>query len=241
MFSEAEPLYRQALDVRTSCLGESHPEVAVTAHNLGVCLGQQGKHDEALSAHQQALWGRQQLLEDQQALAESGEAPGEGAVTPSCLEAGAAADVLASHRSVAVCLTRLGRHEEAEEHLQQVLEAVRAAAADLNPPAPAPLNPARLQELVKGGGGSRKDAAARGRRVAVAEDESLTAGQRQALIATAVAAEEVGRCYSQQGKHGAAEEVLWEALEAREQVLGGQDEGVGRLEDALRSCLAAQC
>jgi tetratricopeptide (TPR) repeat protein len=238
-------MYRQALEMRTSCLGDCHPEVAVTAHNLGVCLSQQGKHDDALAAHQQALWVRQQLLEEQQALSDGqgasalGGGVGVSAVVPSCLEAGVAADVVASHRSVALCLTRLGRHEEAEEQLQQVLDAVRAAAAELDPPAPAPLDPTRLQEIVKGGKGCGRNRGSA--RAGGLGDGCLTAGQRQALVATAVAAEELGRCYSQQGKHAAAEEVLWEALEAREQVLGGEDEGVGRLEEALRRCLAAQC
>jgi tetratricopeptide (TPR) repeat protein len=115
---EAEPLYRAALAVRTSCLGPDDPDVAVTAHNLGVCLGSLGRHAEALAFHKQALHAR-----EARAAALTGGGSGDAAA------ARAAADVAASHKAAAACLRRLGCNEQAEPHLAAILNSARRAAA----------------------------------------------------------------------------------------------------------------
>jgi Tfp pilus assembly protein PilF len=72
-------------------------------------------------------------------------------------------------------------------------------------------------------------------------DSRLNKQQQDALLSMAAAAEELGRCYSRQGKHGAAEELYWQALEARSQVLGARHELVQATEEQLRECLDRQC
>src|SRR5687767_15188261 len=54
-YSDAEPLYRQALDIRTAAFGRDHPHVAVSLNNLGVLLLQLARPDEAEPHIQRAL------------------------------------------------------------------------------------------------------------------------------------------------------------------------------------------
>jgi tetratricopeptide (TPR) repeat protein len=201
--AEAEPLYRAALAVRASALGPEDPDVAVTAHNLGVCLGTLGQHAEALAFHKQALYVREQAAAAQQRASEGG-----GGRTA----AARAAEVLSSHRASAQCLRRLGCEGQAEPHLQALLQAARAAAvaaaATAAPPGEAP-------------------SAAKRRRDAL-------------LLELAAAAEDVARCLAQQGHHERAEDALWEALEARREVVGDKHPTVLKLEERLRQCLEAQ-
>jgi len=60
------------------------------------------------------------------------------------------------------------------------------------------------------------------------------------LLELATAAEDVARCLVQQGQHERAEDALWEALEARREVLGDKHPSVLGLEEQLRQCLEAQ-
>jgi tetratricopeptide (TPR) repeat protein len=54
-YGEAEPLYRQALEMRRQLLGTEHPDVASSLLNLGVLYQQQGKYPEAKALYCQAL------------------------------------------------------------------------------------------------------------------------------------------------------------------------------------------
>jgi len=90
--AQAEQLYRRALATRA--LGPNHADVALTAHNLGICLSACGRHAEALALHKQALAVREGLL--------AGGSGGRGQAAAGQLPA----DVLASHRNVGLCLSR---------------------------------------------------------------------------------------------------------------------------------------
>jgi len=43
--TEAEPLFRRAIEIGEKVLGKDHPNVAVWYNNLAVLLRQQGKYD----------------------------------------------------------------------------------------------------------------------------------------------------------------------------------------------------
>lgn len=271
--AEAEPLYRQALNSRTAALGQSHPDVAATAHSLGHCLNQLGRHTEALVYHKQGLWVRQQRASStasrQQAASVAVEAGSKFdaedepvAVGRGRQSAGGSAeDVVVSHRTVALCLAKLGCDSQAEEHLGNVLEARTGDVLALAvPPPPGVDHPPGVpvcSATATAGRHSRQAsfaaAAALGLHPAngLADDVDwsfladgdarLSKQQQDALLAMATAAEELARCYSRQGKHGSAEELYWQALEARSQVLGSRHELVQATEEQLRECLDRQC
>jgi tetratricopeptide (TPR) repeat protein len=248
-FAEAELLYEQALSIRSSTLGEVHPDVATSAHQLGHCLSQQGRHSEALVYYKQGLWVRQQ---QQQSSAGGGNSSSSGGNSSSGKNP---EDVVASHRGVALCLAQLGCDAQAEEHLSHVLEARTADVLVLDPPPPpgqdVPVTAAagtagrhsRQASFAATGVFGAAAAADDGVDWSILEDgdSRLTKQQQDALLAMAAAAEELGRCYSRQGKHGEAEELYWQALEARSQVLGARHELVQATEEQLRECLDRQC
>ncbi|NJR51996.1 MAG: tetratricopeptide repeat protein, partial [Leptolyngbyaceae cyanobacterium CSU_1_3] len=60
--NEAIPLAEQALTIRKSILGESHPDVATSLTDLAVLYRNQGRYAEAESLYKQALALRKHLL-----------------------------------------------------------------------------------------------------------------------------------------------------------------------------------
>ncbi|NEO61572.1 MAG: tetratricopeptide repeat protein, partial [Moorea sp. SIO4G2] len=54
-YSEAEPLYQQALKLRKQLLGENHPDVATSLNNLAGLYDNQGRYSEAEPLYRQAL------------------------------------------------------------------------------------------------------------------------------------------------------------------------------------------
>ena len=54
-YTEAEPLFRQALKIRESKLGPDHPDTAASINNLALLLKDQGKYKEAEPLLRQAL------------------------------------------------------------------------------------------------------------------------------------------------------------------------------------------
>ena len=61
-YSEAEPLYKQALSMRKRLLGEQHPKVATDLNNLAALYSRQGKIAKALEFQQQGLKVQEQNL-----------------------------------------------------------------------------------------------------------------------------------------------------------------------------------
>lgn len=251
-WSQAEQLFREALSARVAALGQLHPDVANTAHQLGHCLGQLGQHTEALVYHKQGLWvrqqqehrsGPQQQQQAPEAAAEGGAGPPRGS-SSSGGSGNTAEDLVASHRCVALSLARLGCDSQAQEHLTHVL-LVRTSQVDgLKPPPP--------PGAAHGSGGGTLGGRTHGRSpssrledvdwgVLADGDSRLSKAQADGLLALASAAEELARCLSRQGKHADAEEQYWKSLEARSQVLGSQHELVTGTEEQLRNCLEQQC
>ncbi|MDF5712167.1 MAG: tetratricopeptide repeat protein, partial [Nostoc sp. S4] len=54
-YSEAEPIYIQALALRRKLLGEEHPSVALSLNNLAALYKSQGRYSEAEPIYIQAL------------------------------------------------------------------------------------------------------------------------------------------------------------------------------------------
>lgn len=265
--AEAEPLYKQALTIRTAALGQTHPEVAATAHSLGHCLNQLGRHSEALVHHKQGLWIRQQVENSNGSSMGSRTAAADGGRTG--LQEGVAAgrtrrtaggsseDVVASHKSVAMCLAKLGCDSQAEEHFGHVLEARTGDILALAvPPPPGVDHPLGTSAVGSSAAGRHSRQASFAAALGVSGngqvddvdwsfladgDSRLSKPQQDALLAMATAAEELARCCSRQGKHGNAEELYWQALEARSQVLGSRHELVQATEELLKDCLDRQC
>lgn len=231
-----------------AALGQLHPDVAITAHQLGHCLGQLGQHTEALVYHKQGLWVRQQ--QDRHAGSGTPDGAAAGSRSRGSGSGGgssAAEDLVSSHRCVALCLARLGCDKQAGEHLSAVLDARSKQLAALDPPPP----PGSATGGAAGGRGAGHCRAVSSTNAAgmdnvdwsiLAEgDGRLSKAQSDALLAMAAAAEELGRCLSRQGRHSEAEEQFWRALEARSQVLGSRHEAVAATEEQLRACLEQQC
>ncbi len=53
--TEAEPLYRRALEIREKQLGPNHPDVAQSLNNLAELLRAQGNYAEAEPLYRRAL------------------------------------------------------------------------------------------------------------------------------------------------------------------------------------------
>ncbi len=97
-YSEAEPLYQQALAIRRRLLGEEHPDVATSLNDLAYLYYNQGRYAEAEPLLQQALAIRRRLLGE--------EHP----------------DVATSLNNLALLYNNQGRYAEAELLYMQALE-----------------------------------------------------------------------------------------------------------------------
>ncbi|WP_292761209.1 tetratricopeptide repeat protein, partial [Nostoc sp. NOS(2021)] len=54
-YSEAEPLYKKALELRQRLLGEEHPDVASSYNNLAGLYHSQGRYSDAEPLYKKAL------------------------------------------------------------------------------------------------------------------------------------------------------------------------------------------
>lgn len=61
-YAEAEPLYKESLQMMKSIYGEQNPNVAVILNNLGVLYEKQARYDESESMHQQSLAIREKFF-----------------------------------------------------------------------------------------------------------------------------------------------------------------------------------
>jgi tetratricopeptide (TPR) repeat protein len=61
-YDEAEPLYKQALELRKRLLGENHPSTASSYNNLASLYNAMGRYEEAEPLYEQALAICQRVL-----------------------------------------------------------------------------------------------------------------------------------------------------------------------------------
>jgi tetratricopeptide (TPR) repeat protein len=108
-YGEAEPLYRQALEIRQSALGEDHPSYGTSLHNLAGLYESQERYGEAEPLYRQALEiMRSALGEDHPSYA-------------------------TSLGNLAVLYKSQGRYREAESLYRQSLEIRRSALGEDHP------------------------------------------------------------------------------------------------------------
>ena len=115
-YSEAEPLYIQALALKRQLLGEEHPDVATSLNNLAALYRSQGRYSEAEPLYIQALALKRQLLGE--------EHP----------------DVVSSLNNLAALYDSQGRYSEAEPLYIQALALRRQLLGEEHPSVAASLN-----------------------------------------------------------------------------------------------------
>ncbi|MEM6436177.1 MAG: tetratricopeptide repeat protein [Cyanobacteria bacterium P01_D01_bin.115] len=64
-YSDAEPLYQEALAMRKRLLGDEHPSVAISLNNLALLYDNQGRYSDAEPLYKEALAMRKRLLGDE--------------------------------------------------------------------------------------------------------------------------------------------------------------------------------
>ncbi|CAE7676347.1 klc-2 [Symbiodinium necroappetens] len=97
-YEEAEPLFRQGLEICSAKLGEEHPRTLNSMNNLAGLLQAQRRHDEAEPLYRQALAGRRAKLGDSHP------------------------DTMSSMYGLASLLRLMGQLEEAEQLFREGLE-----------------------------------------------------------------------------------------------------------------------
>ncbi|MEB3178333.1 MAG: tetratricopeptide repeat protein [Nostocaceae cyanobacterium] len=108
-YDEAEPLYKQALELRKHLLGENHPSTATGYGNLAGLYHAMGRYDEAEQMYKQALELTKHLL---------------GENHPS---------TATSHNNLALLYSSMGRYDEAEQMYKQALELTKHLLGENHP------------------------------------------------------------------------------------------------------------
>jgi hypothetical protein len=98
LYTEAEPLYQGALEIREQVLGAMHPDTAISLNNLARLYHAQGKYEQAEPLLKRALEIREQVL---------------GAMHP---------DTAISLNNLALLYDAQGKYEQAEPLLKRALQ-----------------------------------------------------------------------------------------------------------------------
>ena len=109
LYNEATAHCLKALELWKGVLGEKHPSVATGYNNVGITLGEVGRHEEALEYKIKALELFKEVL---------------GEKHP---------DVATSYNNVGSTLGEVGRHEEALEYLIKALELRKEVLGEKHP------------------------------------------------------------------------------------------------------------
>jgi tetratricopeptide (TPR) repeat protein len=109
LYEEAEPWFKQCLEVTRRRLGEEHPDVATSLNNLAALYNSQGRYKEAEPLHLKALDLRKRLLGDNDPL------------------------VATSLNNLAALYRSQGRYKEAEALFLQALDLRKRLLGDNDP------------------------------------------------------------------------------------------------------------
>jgi len=120
-YREAEPLYKQALEIFRKIYGEYHPDVAQSLNNLAGLYDDEGRYDKAESLYKQALEIRRKIY---------------GEYHP---------NLATSFNNLAGLYLKEGKYNEAEPLLKQALEIFRKIYGEYHPDVAISLN--NLAEL----------------------------------------------------------------------------------------------
>ncbi|MFP3295900.1 MAG: tetratricopeptide repeat protein, partial [Caldisphaera sp.] len=115
-YKEAEPLFKQALEIKRKIHGENHPDVALTLDNLAELYVEEGKYDEAEPLFKQALEIKRKI---------------HGENHP---------DVALTLDNLAILYDGEGKYAEAEPLYKQALEIFRKIYGENHPNVAASLN-----------------------------------------------------------------------------------------------------
>ncbi len=150
-YADAEPLYKQVMEIRRAALGERHPDYASSLNNLAALYDAMGRHADAEPLLKESTEIRRAALGERHPdyaqslnnLAQLYRAMGRHAdAEPLCKQASAIwREALGErHPSYAISLNNLaalyrdmGRHTEAEPLLKQAMEIRRAALGERHP------------------------------------------------------------------------------------------------------------
>jgi len=250
-FTQAEPLYQQALVIREQMLGPGHPAVAETLNNLGVLYHEQGKCVEAESLYYQALVIREQMLgPEHPAVAETlnnlgasylfqgkyaqAEPLYQRAITIRQQILGLEHhDTAESLNDLAVLYRSQGKYAQAESLYQQVLAIEEKAMGSEHPMLAVCLN--NLAGLYNLQGKYIQAEPLLYRALAIFEQKGTPDSPDVAFVLNNLA-----NLYYMQGRYGRAEPLYQRALTIREEVLGPDHRRVAETLNALAKLYYAQ-
>jgi serine/threonine-protein kinase len=207
-FATADSLYREALDIQRRLLGEAHPDVAKTLNNWGHMSEVAGNLEQAEQLHRQALQIKQEHL---------------GASHPS---------LAFSYVGLATVLQKQDNFDEAEVLYRQALAIDRKVYGDEHQEV---ANDLRQLALVLHGQGSLAEADR-----TFAEAIRIYRSHQPLSNPIPLSTTLLGRArlWMAQGRHGAAEPLLREALAIRKDAVGNAHWGTAQVRGALGACLA---
>ncbi|PNH04770.1 Kinesin light chain [Tetrabaena socialis] len=250
-YMEAEPLSRQALELRRRVLGEEHPDTANSIHNLAACIYAQGRYAEAEPLSRQALELRLLVLGEEHpntassinnlanCISDQGRYAEAELLYRQALELRQQVlgeehpDTASSISNLASCIQDQGHYVEAEPLYRQALELRQRVLGEEHAFATNSIN--NLAGCID----------AQGR---YTEAEPLC---RQALELrrqvlgeehpdTANSINNLANCVSAQGRYGEAETLYRQALELRWRVLGEEHPATANFIGNLAFCIQAQ-
>ena len=108
-YAEAEPLYKQAMEIDRTALGEQHPDYATSLNNLAGLYRAMGRHTEAEPLYKQAMEIKRTALGEQH--------PG----------------FAVSLNNLALLYNDMGRHTDAEPLYKQAMAICRTALGEQHP------------------------------------------------------------------------------------------------------------
>jgi tetratricopeptide (TPR) repeat protein len=230
-YSEAEPLYVQALALRKRLLGEEHPDVATTLNSLANLYNSQGRYSEAEPLYVQALALRKRLLgEEHPAVATSMNNLAElyysqGRYKQAQLLMIQALELRKNllgeeHPDVATSLNNLaalyysqGRYKKTELLYQQALAIYQRSLGDKHLDVSNSLN--NLAELYKS---QERYTEAEPLYIKTLDIRKRLLGEEHPAVATSI--NNLAELYKAQGRYAEAEPLYTKSLELREYLLG---------------------
>ena len=230
-FSEAEPLFRQALAVREKALGPGHPRVALSLNNLAVLYKAQGRYAEAerLTQRSLAIWEKTlgvnhpkvatslnnlaELYRVQGRYAEAEHLYRRSLVIRESVLGPEHPHVALSLNNLAVLYKAQGRYAEAERLTQRSLEIREKVLGNDHPDVALSLN--NLAELYHTQGRYAESEPLYRRSLAIWEK---TLGPEHPYVATSL--NNLAALYAAQARYAEADPFYWRSFTILEKALG---------------------
>ena len=232
-YAEAEPLYKQAMEIRRTALGERHPDYATSLNNLACAVPRDGPSRRGRAALQagdgDSSHGPGRAASRLRHLAEQ---PGVGCTTRWAVHAEAEPlynckameirrtalgerhpDYATSLNNLAGLYDAMGRHAEAEPLYKQAMEIRRTALGERHPDYATSLNNLAVLYYAMG-----RHAEAEPLYKQAMEIRRTALGERHPDYATSL--NNLAELYQAMGRHAEAEPLYKQAMEIRRTALG---------------------